>query len=223
MATSGTATYSPDFGEIIQEAYERCGLDPQNGYDIKTAKRSLDLMSMEWANRGLNLWTVEQGSQALSASDESYTLPADTIDIIDAVIRTGSGTSQSDLYVQRMSSTTYAQIPSKNTTGRPVQYYIKRVSPPELILWPVPDSSSTYTFVYWRLRRMQDTGSGIGYTPDAPFRFIPALIAGLAYRLSIKKAPERAAALKQLYDEELQLAQDEDRDRASIRLVPGGF
>lgn len=222
MTTSGTTAFTMDLGEIITEAYERCGVMVLSGYDYRTARRSIDLMMHEWSNRGLNLWTVEEASQVLTSGTATYTLAADTVDIIEAVMRTGTGTNQQDQQLNRMSVVTYSQLTNKLYQSRPLQYYVSRTSTPTVTMWPVPDSAMTYTLQYWRLRRIQDTGTPASNTMDLPFRFLPALVAGLAYYLSMKKpqALERAIALKGVYDEQWKLAADEDRSRASIRFVP---
>lgn len=224
MATSGTATFNMDLTELVEEAFERAGSEMRTGYDLRTARRSLNLMFTDWANRGINLWTVEQGSQSLTAGTGTYTLPADTVDLLDHVIRTNSGSqaSQSDLSLSRISVATYASIPNKLTQGRPVQIYIDRQqSAPSINVWPVPDSAQTYTLVYWRLRRIQDAGNGVN-TMDVPFRFLNCLTAGLAYYLAMKLPGglERIGLLKQQYDEAWELAATEDREKATFQLVP---
>jgi len=224
MATSGTATFNMDLTELVEEAFERAGSEMRTGYDLRTARRSLNLMFTDWANRGINLWTVEQGSQALTAGTGTYTLPADTVDLLDHVIRTNSGSqaSQSDLSLSRISVATYASIPNKLTQGRPVQIYIDRQqSAPSINVWPVPDSAQTYTLIYWRLRRIQDAGNGVN-TMDVPFRFLNCLTAGLAYYLAMKLPGglERIGLLKQQYDEAWELAATEDREKATFQLVP---
>jgi hypothetical protein len=229
MTTTGTATTTLDFLTIAEEAFERCGKELRTGYDLKSARRSLNLLTMEWANRGVNMWTVEQGTIPMVADTAIYDLPADTVDILEHVMRSGSGTSQKDVVISRVSMPTYAQTSSKNQTGRPTQLWVNRlsgatesggVSYPTVTVWPVP-TDTTYTLVYWRLRRMQDAGSG-AETQDVPFRFTPALIAGLAYYLAIKipDAISRLPVLKQMYDDSFQLDIDEDRERAVLRIVP---
>lgn len=230
MTTTGTSTFNLDLNNLVEEAFERCGAELRTGYDLKTARRSLNLLSIEWANRGINLWTVEEGSIALTEGDATYNLPVDTIDLIEYIIRTGSGQNQNDLSINRVSVDTYANIPNKNSTGRPIELWINRqsgattpdgVQYPTVNLWPVPDQSNTYTLVYWRLRRLQDAGNGIN-TPDIPFRFLPALVAGLAYHLALKvpNALPRVELLKAQYDEQWQMAADEDREKASLRITP---
>ena len=185
-----------------------------------SARRSLDIMTAEWSNRGLNLWTIEQGSIPLIAGTASYTLPADTIDLIEHTLRTGSGTSQTDFSIDRLGVSGYVDIVSKNQQGRPIQIYVTRTATPSIQVWPVP-SDNTYTLIYWRMRRIQDSGAATN-TIDIPSRFIPPLVAGLAYYIAMKKPAlmDRVPFLKSIYDEQFQLAQDEDRERVSLRLVP---
>lgn len=225
MATSGTAAFNLDLQELVEEAGERCGYEVRTGYDFATARRSLNLLLADWANRGLNMWTFEQQSFPVVAGQAVYELPADTVDLMDVMLRTGTGQSQQDLIMSRIALPQYASMPSKNTQGRPLQFFVQRLATPSMTLWPVPDGSTTYTVVYWRLRRMQDSGTG-GATQDVPFRFLPALVAGLAYYLALKVPGglERLQVLKAQYDETMQLAMDEDRTKTSLRLVPfGGF
>jgi hypothetical protein len=307
--TTGTTSFLPDVNEIIEEAYERCGAELRSGYDFRTAVRSLNLLLMEWANRGINLWTLDANEFIyLTPGQATYTLPLDTVDLLDHVIRTGSGTNQQDINITRISSSTYWMIPNKNATGRPIQVWINRLSgqtsstptvvtpltvtgtgttatltlyttqnailplvgssitvagmtpsgfngtytvtattpttvsyantttgsvtvlgtvsytptsSPTITVWPTPDSSTTYTFAYTRLRRMQDAGTGIN-AEDVPFRMWPALISGLAYYLSMKipNANQRTEVLKAMYDEDWQRASDEDREKAAVRFVP---
>lgn len=225
MATSGTATFDIDLNEITEEAFERCGAELRTGYDLRTARRSLNLLFADWANRGVNLWTIEQGSQVLTAGTNTYTLPADTVDLLEHVIRTGSGnvSTQVDLTITRISISTYSSIPNKLQQARPIQIWINRqAAAPQFTVWPTPDSSQTYTLVYWRLRRIQDAGAGGTYTQDIPFRFLNALVAGLAYYLALKipGADARLDVLKQQYDEAWDLASTEDRDKSAVRFVP---
>ena len=223
MATSGTAAFNPEIVEIVEEAYERCGLELRSGYDLKTARRSLDIMAAEWSNKGINLWTVESGTVALTTGTATYTLPADTIDLLETVIRTGSGSNQQDLSINRISVSTYATIPNKNNQGRPIQIYVDRQATPKVSVWPTPDSSATYTLVYWRLRRIEDAGRAGSNTYDVPSRFIPCLVAGLAYHIAIKRPEvglDRVTFLKAAYDEQFTLAADEDRDKSSINFAP---
>ena len=221
MATSGTVTFNLDLNQIVEEAFERCGAELRTGYDLRTARRSLNLLTAEWANRGVNLWTIEEGAISLTSGTGTYNLPADTIDLLEQVIRTGTGQSQSDINITRISAPTYATIPNKNSTGRPIQVWINRqVSQPNINVWPLPDND-TYTFKYWRLRRMEDAGNGVN-TQDIPFRFLPCLVAGLAYYLSLKlpQAFDRIQFLKQEYEEQWLMASTEDREKADLRLAP---
>ena len=224
MATSGTATFTMDFTEIAEEAFERAGKELHSGYDLKTARRSMNLLTIEWANRGINMWTIDPGSIDLIKGTATYDLPAATIDLIDQVIRTnaGSATLQSDLNLSRISVSTYSSVPNKLTQGRPIQVWVDRLRDnPTVTVWPVPDQSSTYVLRYWRLRRIEDAGSGV-QTPDMNFRFFPALVSGLAYYIATK-IPElmpRIEMLKAQYDEQYALAAGEDREKASISLVP---
>jgi len=224
MATSGTTAFNLDLTECVEEAFERCGAELRTGYDLKTARRSLNLLFASWANQGINLWTVEQGSITLVSGTATYNLPADTVDLLEHVIRTGAGvaSTQADLNITRISVSTYATIPNKLTQARPIQVYINRQAPiPNITVWPVPDSGTTYTFVYWRLRRIQDAGSGVN-TMDVPFRFLPCMVAGLAYYLSMKLpgALDRMQVLKAQYDESWENAASEDREKAAVRFIP---
>lgn len=301
MATTGTTAFNLDVNDLIEEAFERCGLELRTGYDFRTARRSLNILTIEWANRGINLWTVEQGQIPLATGQAIYPLPNDTIDLLDQVIRTSNGNSnQIDINISRISESTYSTLPNKLGQGRPIQVWINRqsgqtnttaltldgaitasdtsitldsvvglasagfikigtevisypnilgntltncargqdntvavshadnaavsvVNKPCINVWPTPNApGNQYTFVYWRLRRVQDAGSGT-YEQDIPFRFVPAMVAGLAYYLSMKLAgvdPNRVAALKMDYEQQFQLAADEDREKASIRFVP---
>lgn len=232
MTTSGTSTFNMNLNEIVEESFERCGAELRSGYDLRTARRSLNLLTIEWANRGINLWTVEQGSIAMVQGQIVYDLPVDTIDLFDQVIRTQSGQQgQTDINISRISADTYITIPNKNAQGRPIQVWINRQSgasypvtgakPPQINVWPAPDQSNYYTFFYYRLRRIQDAGNGIT-TQDIPFRFLPCMVAGLAYHLS-KKIPgalERSQMLKMEYEELWQQAADEDREKAPLRIAP---
>jgi len=218
--TTGTTSFLPDLNEIVEEAFERCGAEVRSGYDLRTAIRSLNLLLMEWANRGINLWTLDTGTITLSNATATYTLPLDTVDLLDHVVRTGSGTTQQDINITRISSSTYLSIPNKNATGRPIQVWINRLSG-QTNSQTSAVSAPTYTFVYTRLRRMQDAGTGIN-AQDVPFRMWPALISGLAYYLSMKipGADVRMPVLKAAYEEDWQRAADEDREKAAIRFVP---
>ena len=224
MATSGTTAFDMDFTEIAEEAWERAGREMRSGYDLRTARRSMNIMTIEWQNRGLNLWTIDSGTQTLTAGTSQYTLPADTIDLLDHVIRTDAGntTTQADLTISRIGVSTYASIPNKLTRGRPIQVFVERLrAAPVINLWPVPDDSTTYTFVYFRLRRIEDAGNGVE-TADMNFRFLPCLVAGLAYHIAMKvpELSDRITMLKTVYDEQYTLAAGEDREKTSERFIP---
>ena len=303
--TTGTTSFNLDLNNIVEDAFERCGQELRTGYDLRTARRSLNLLTIEWANRGINLWTVEPGQISLNQNQIMYALPVDTIDLLDMVTRTSSGLNQQDININRISESTYITIPNKNATGRPIQVWINRQSgqenPTDILLgetltatastaanpetitlsstnglaqfgfikigeetiqyggisgntitgciravnntalashaigarvyvqnlptvnvWPAPDQSNFYTFVYYRLRRIQDAGNGVN-VEDIPFRFIPCMVAGLASYLAIKLPnvdPNRIAFLKSEYEQAYQLAADEDREKAAVRFVP---
>ena len=300
MTTSGTATFNLDLTEIVEEAFERAGSELRTGYDLRTARRSLNLLFADWANRGINMWTFEQGTFTLTQGLATYALPTDTVDLLEHVIRTGSGnvSTQADLTITRISVSTYATIPNKLQQARPIQVWFQRLDGqtssigttlnggisatdttitlastvglaatgfvligtetvqygyisgnvlyncfrgqngttaathstgaavyaqnlPSVTVWPTPDGSQTYQFVYWRMRRIDDAGSGTR-TMDVPFRFLPCLVAGLSYYLALK-VPEGASrldVLKMQYDEAWQLAAGEDQERAALRFVP---
>jgi hypothetical protein len=311
MTTTGTSTFNLDVNDLIEEAFERCGKELRTGYDFRTARRSLNLLTIEWANRGINLWTIEEGQIPLYPNQVIYALPNDTIDLLDQVTRTnaGVGSNQVDININRISESTYSTIPNKYAQGRPIQVWINRQTgeanattanvatqavqaadttiylddvtglaaagfirldselisysnltqtgntagylsycgrgqqntiatshaigtdvyvarPPSINIWPVPNQGSTgnpfYMFVYWRMRRMQDAGSGVK-SQDIPFRFLECMVAGLAYKMSMKLPdmdPNRIMALKAEYEQQFQLAADEDREKASVRFVP---
>ena len=305
MTTTGMTAFNLDMNDLIEEAFERCGLELRTGYDFRTARRSLNLLTIEWANRGINLWTIEEGQIPLVTGQITYPIPVDTIDLLSTVVRTGSDTNQVDINISRISEDTYSTIPNKNATGRPIQVWINRqsgntststvylaasisssdttisvssvqdlaatgyiqidnevimyqnvnsstnqllncfrgqnnttaaahiatTSPrnylsipllPNINVWPTPNSGGNYTFIYWRLRRIQDAGSGVVIN-DIPYRFIPCMVAGLAYYLSMKLSgvdPQRVMALKMDYDQQWDLASQEDREKAAIRFVP---
>ena len=301
MATTGTSTFNLDVNDLIEEAFERCGLELRTGYDFRTARRSMNLLTIEWANRGINLWTVEQGQIVMQTGQAMYPIPVDTIDLMDQVIRQNNGTSnQMDINISRIAEPTYMSLPNKLAQGRPIQVWINRQSGQESVtavtlngnisatdttitvsdasslttsgfikignetisypnvsgnqllncargqngttaaahttgavltvqnlpcinVWPTPNAPGTqYTFVYYRLRRIQDAGTGV-YMQDIPFRFVPAMVAGLAYYLSMKLNgvdPMRVQALQADYEKQFQLAADEDRDKSPVRFVP---
>jgi hypothetical protein len=301
MSTSGLSAFNLDLTELVEEAFERCGKELRSGYDLKTARRSINLLTIEWANRGINLWTIEQGQIPMVTGQAIYALPVDTIDLLDTVVRTGSGQNQIDINITRISESTYITIPTKNAQGRPIQVWVNRQSGntnstvtttlngaissvdttitlvstanlpsqgyikieneiimyqnvngnqllncfrgqanttaaahssgvdvyqtfvPNINVWPTPNApGDQYTFVYYRLRRIQDSGGGVS-TQDIPFRFINCMVAGLAFNLSVKLPdvdPNRVLFLKQDYEQQFQLAADEDREKAAIRFVP---
>jgi hypothetical protein len=298
MSTSGTTSFNLDLNSMVEEAFERAGREVRSGYDMRTARRSLNLMTVEWANRGINLWTVEQGVIPLNQAQITYALPIDTIDLLDHVVRTQSGLNQTDINISRISVSTYATIPNKNAQGRPIQVWINRQSGatsatsltlnggindsvttitlsstdglsavgyiklgaeiisytgktsttltgclrgqagttaashlnnatvsvpflPNINVWPAPDQSDFYTFVYWRLKRIQDAGNG-PTDQQVPFRFLNCMAAGLAYYIAMKipEGQDRLDRLKMDYAEQWMLAADEDREKAPLRLAP---
>tara|TARA_R100001510_G_scaffold25857_1_gene22720 strand:+ start:320 stop:988 length:669 start_codon:yes stop_codon:yes gene_type:complete len=214
MTTSGSTNFELDVSDYIEEAFERCGLEVRTGYDLKTAKRSLNLLFADWANRGLNQWTITQRTQTVTASDGDYNLGADVIDVLSMVVRRSS----TDFSMTRISRDEYLSIPNKTTTGRPTQFFIDRQITPQIKVWPVPENS-TDVLHFDCLTRIEDADTFTN-TVEVPFRFYPCLAAGLAYYIAIKKAPDRIQLLKAIYDEEFDRAQAEDRDRASFNVVP---
>jgi len=215
MAVSGSTNFELDVSDYIEEAFERCGLEVRTGYDLKTAKRSLNLMLAEWSNRGLNQWTITQRTQTVTADDTQYSLGTDVIDILSAVVRRSSV----DYSLERVSRDQYLSIPNKTSTGRPSQFFLDRQTTPNLKIWPAPDNSTDVIY-YNALTRMDDADTLIN-TMDIPFRFYPCLAAGLAYYIAIKKAPDRIQLLKAVYEEEFDRAMQEDRDRASFNVCRG--
>jgi len=214
MTVSNSKDFELDVSEYIEEAFERCGLDARTGYDLKTAKRSMNLLFADWANRGLNQWTIAQRNFTVTQSDGEYDLNADVIDILSLVVRR-DGT---DYSLERISRDAYLNIPSKTTTGRPTQFFLDRQITPNLKLWPLPDNSTDAVY-YDALTRLDDADTYIN-TIGVPFRFYPALAAGLSYYIAIKKAPDRIQLLKGIYDEEMDRAMEEDRDRSSFHVAP---
>jgi hypothetical protein len=214
MATSSSKDFELDVSEYIEEAFERCGLEVRTGYDLKTAKRSLNLLLADWANRGLNQWTIKQRSVTMVTGDGEYDLSADVIDVLSVIVRR-DGT---DYSLDRLSRSDYLTIPNKTTQGRPNQFFLDRQITPNLKLWPVPDNNTDVVY-YEALTRMDDADTYVN-TMDMPFRFYPCLAAGLAYYLSLKRAPNRVQLLKTVYEEEFQRAAEEDRDRASFNVAP---
>ena len=214
MTVSGSRDFNLDVGEIIEEAYERCGIEVRTGYDARTARRSLHLMFADWANRGLNLWTVKQGTITLTAGQAQETLTADVVDILEVTLRR-NGT---DYEVERISRGEYATLPNKTTQGRPSQFYFDRQIDPVINLWSVPENS-TDQLIYYYVRRIDDADTLVN-TTDMPFRFYPCMVAGLAYYMAMKRAPERVQLLKSVYEEEFQRAADEDEGRTPLKLQP---
>jgi len=211
------AVVTPDLSELFEEAFERAGLTMRSGYDLKTVRRSLNLLQLEWQNRGLNLFTVDSGTLALTAGTASYTMPADTIDLIEHQLRTGTGTNQTDYNMRRASVSTYAKQTNKNSQGRPTMIYVDRqASQVDLYLWPTPDSS-TYSIAYHRLKGIDGLVKGIAGSADIPPRFVPALVSGLAYHVAMKKpeARQMIPVLKQEYEQQYKLAAEEDQDSSS--------
>lgn len=225
MATSGTHAFTLDLSEIIEEAYECSGVEFRSGYDYRSARRSLDILLLEWQNRGLNLWTLKEGSETLVAGTASYTLDAEKLDIIEGLIRLNDGVigSQTDYTMKRISISSYAQLTNKLTQGRPTQYWIDR-QPEALVvyMWPVPDAQQTYKFNYYYMEKIEDTGKPANLNVDVPSRYLPALTAGLAYHLARKNptAFKAIETLKAIYEEQWELASDASREKASVRFVP---
>ena len=223
MATSNSKDFELDVADYVEEAFERCGLELRTGYDLKSATRSLNLMLAEWANRGLNQWTVTQKTIDMVKDTTSYTIDSTnataTIDVLDVFIRETIGSTATDVPLSRLSRAQYANISTKSTTGKPNQYFINKLISPTVTVWPAPDKNSTYTIHLNVLTRMDDADVGAN-TMDMPFRFFPCLAAGLAYYMAIKRAPEKVAMLKQMYDEEFNRALSQDEERASFRVAP---
>jgi len=214
MTTSGSRDFNLDVAEIIEEAYERCGLEVRTGYDARTARRSLNLMFADWANRGLNLWTVAQGTTTLVQGTSTYTLESDVVDLLEMVLRR-DGT---DYEVERISRGEYLTFPNKTDQGRPSQFYLDRQIQPVITLWQTPENS-TDQLIYYYVRRIEDADT-LTNTTAIPFRFYPCMVAGLAYYLAMKRAPERVQILKAVYEEEFMRAAEEDEDRVPLKLQP---
>ena len=223
MATSGTKTFEPDVAIYIEEAFERCGLELRTGYDLKSATRSLNLMLAEWANRGLNQWTVNEKTISMVKDTRSYTIdstnPTATIDVLDVFIRETIQGTTTDIPMTRLSRAEYANITTKTSTGKPNQYFVDKQLSPTVSVWPTPDKNSTYVLHLNVLSRMDDADVGAN-TMEIPFRFFPCLTAGLAYYMALKRAPERVQGLKALYEEEFTRALSQDEERASFRISP---
>lgn len=219
MATSGTTVFDLQIDELIEEAFERCGMQMTGGNQLKTARRSLNLMFLEWANRGLNLWTIEQATYTLDVGEYEIDLETDTVNVLSAVIRDNSQSPPVDIVIDRISRAEYLHIPNKTTQARPAQFYVQRTNVPKAFFYPAPNLDGQYEFRYYRIKRMDDAGDYTN-TSDVNFRFLPCLAAGLAYYLSLKYVPERTQALKAFYEEEFARAAAEDRDTASVFFVP---
>jgi hypothetical protein len=223
MATSGSKDFELDVADYVEEAFERCGLELRTGYDLKTAQRSLNLMLAEWANRGLNQWTVKEKTVAMVQGTDKYTIdatnPTATIDVLDVFIRETTQGTTTDIPLSRMSRAEYAHLATKSSTGKPNQFFIDKQLSPTITVWPVPDKNSTYTVYLNVLSRMDDADVGAN-TLEVPFRFYPCLAAGLAYYLALKRAPDKVQLLKPLYEEEFQRALSQDEPRSSFRVSP---
>lgn len=217
MATSGTTDFNLSIDDLVEEAFERCGMRPTSGYHLTSARRSLNLLFLDWANRGLNLWTIEQATYTLTQGTNEISLANDTVNVLEAIIRQNSQGINTDVYIQRISREDWLNMPDKTSQARPAQFYVQRTNTPKVFFYPAADQ--TYTFVYYRIRRIQDAGVYTN-TSDVNFRFLPCLTSGLAYQLSLKFAPDRTPALKAIYEEDFLRAAMEDRDTASVQFVP---
>lgn len=217
MATSGTTDFNLSIDDLIEEAFERCGMQMTNGYQLTSARRSLNLLFLDWANRGLNLWTIEEQVYMLQPGDNEIDLETNTVNVLSAVIRDYSQSPSTDITIDRISREEYLNVPDKTTQARPAQYYVQRTNVPKVFFYPA--ANRTYGFVYYRIRRIQDAG-GYTNTADVNFRFLPCLASGLAYQISLKYAPERTQGLKAIYEEDFARAAMEDRDTASVSFVP---
>ena len=221
MATSGTTAFDLSIDDIVEEAYERCGLSTNSGYDLKKARRGLNVLFSEWGNRGVHLWKVEKQVQALTAGTATYTTPTSTNDVLEAYVSTASapGTNVTDVTLSKIDRSTYAALPNKGATGQPSQYYVDRQTTPTITLYQTPNAS-TYTYIkYYYLKRIEDAGA---YTnqADVVFRFIPCMVAGLAYYLSMKYNPQLVQQNKLIYEDELSRALNEDGQRTSVYITP---
>ena len=223
MATSNSKDFELDVADYVEEAFERCGLELRTGYDLKSARRSLNLMLAEWANRGLNQWTIAEKTVAMVKDTKTYNIDSTNatapIDVLDVFIRETLGTETTDIPMSRLSRSEYSNISTKSTIGKPNQFFINKQITPTISVWPTPDKSSTYTVHMNVLTRMDDVDAGTD-TLQLPFRFFPCLAAGLAYYISIKRAPERTNMLKAMYEDEFQRALSQDEDRTSFRIQP---
>jgi hypothetical protein len=217
MTTSGTTSFNLQIDDLVEESFERVGMRMTTGYQLTSARRSLNLLFLDWASRGLNLWTIEQATFPLVQGSKELVLADDTVNVLSAVVRLLNSGPSTDISIDRISREEYLNVPDKTTQARPSQYYVQRANPTTVFLYPAADQD--YTFVYYRIRRIEDAGDYTN-TADVNFRFLPCLASGLAYMLSLKYAPERAAALKQIYEEDFQRAALADRDTASVHFVP---
>ncbi len=223
MAVSGSKDFELDVADYIEEAFERCGLELRTAYDLRTARRSLNLLLAEWANRGLNQWTIQEKTIAMVEGTTSYNVDSSVstaaIDVLDAFVRQTVNSENSDIQMTRLSRSEYSAVPNKSTQGQPLQFFVDKQISPTISVYPTPDETSKYTIHLNVLTRMDDVDAATN-TLQMPFRFYPCLAAGLAYYISIKKNPERTGLLKQIYEEEFQRALDADEDRASFRITP---
>tara|TARA_S200002703_G_scaffold53239_1_gene46032 strand:- start:5917 stop:6588 length:672 start_codon:yes stop_codon:yes gene_type:complete len=219
MAVSGSTNFEPDITEFIEEAYERCGLELRTGYDLKSAIRSANFMLAEWANRGLNQWTISTGTQTVTKGTASYDLGTDVIDVLDVVIRRTVNGTTTDIRLDKLSRAEYFNIPNKATEAKPSQYFIDKQNNPKIFVYPTPENS-TDIIRFNKLSRLDDADDAKN-TMDIPFRFYPCFAAGLAYYISLKRNPDLAPQLKAIYEEEFRRAADQDEDRASFRIRPG--
>lgn len=224
MTTSSTTAFNPTIVELVENAADMAGTELRTGWDFRAARFSMNLLLAEWANRGLNYWTLSSTSTLCVQGTATYNLPTDCVDVFEMDMRTNvaSQTLQADLRMNRISASVYATIPNKLSQGRPIQYMVNRQIAPTVTVWPVPDGTQTWTLFFYYLRRIQDAGSNAGFTLDMPFRFLPAFVAGLAYHIAMRKPElmDRVPGLKINYAEQFQLAADEDREKASVRFVP---
>ena len=218
MATSGSSNFEPDVAEYIEEAFERCGLEYRTGYDGVTARRSLNLLFADWANRGLNQWTVTNSTTTLSKSDQFIDLTSTTIDVLDVILRRTENSETTDIQMNQISRSAYWNIPNKDTEARPSQWFLDKQITPRLYIWPAAENSTDQVIIN-RLVRIEDADAGVN-TADVPFRFFPCLSAGLAYYIALKRAPDRIQVLKGLYEEEFARAADQDESRASLMVAP---
>ncbi len=223
MALSGSKNFEPDVAEYIEEAFERCGLELRTGYDLRTAKRSANLMTAEWANRGLNQWTIKDVDITMVKDTSTYNIDSTNatapIDVLDAYVRETINSETTDFPLNKISRAEYANLSVKTTSGKPNQVFVNKQTTPTITVWPVPDKNSTYTVRLNVLTRMDDVDGAVD-TVDMPFRFFPCFVAGLAYYISMKKAPERTGMLKQVYEEEFTRALSQDEPRTSLRVAP---